>query len=91
MLNISMGERNLAHTKFKDQTRHAKRRFRRHYHKKLTKAIRTSFKKAIEQNLAILVEPNSRGREIYDVSYKKDTYRLVYDLETRNIITFLPR
>ena len=78
-------------TKKKSENLHAKKRALERYNLTFTKAIRNHFKEQIQLNKGTFVSKQSRRVSLWDVDYSGETYRVVYDKQRHNIVTFLPK
>lgn len=76
-------------TKASGQIYHARTRFKRYYHERLSQNMRRTLKRIIETGSANLITED-RENKIYEVSHKDKIYNIVYNPQNKRIITFLP-
>lgn len=76
--------------KKKAEQRHSKRRAQERYGLDLTKAIRDALRGKIKKQKGKFLYRRSRRVSVWQVTHQAETYKIVYDKQRKEIVTFLP-
>lgn len=71
------------------QTRHAKKRFRQRHSIKFSSSALTEMARQVKQGKSELIERQSRHRGLWAIRYRGESYRVIYDSNTKAIVTVL--
>ena len=76
-------------SKQENQRFHARQRARERYDLEFTDPVRSTFLARIHRGETTVVARQSLRVTVHDVRYNGQTYRVVYDANRREIVTFL--
>lgn len=69
---------------------HARRRAAERFHLDVTEEVRNLLKSKIKKGEGIFLYRNSRRVSVWSLSLNEQTYKVVYDKQRKEIVTFLP-
>jgi hypothetical protein len=74
----------------KDKKKHVVHRAQQRFHLNFSRGTRRRFKSAIKNGKATLIQRVNKERLLYNVPYRGESYKIIYNPKTNYIVTILP-